>query len=43
MNQVTDLAQAALSIAAGLPMRVSPLQAGQGLYEHCLLYTSRCV
>lgn len=34
MNQVTDLAQAALSIEAGLPMRVSPLQAGQGLHQH---------
>ena len=29
MNQVTDLAQAALSIEAGLPMRVSPLQVAQ--------------
>ena len=34
MNQVTDLAQAALSIETGLPMRVSPLQPGQGLHAH---------
>ncbi|MBU1331830.1 MAG: TauD/TfdA family dioxygenase [Gammaproteobacteria bacterium] len=34
MNQAIDLAPMSLRVEAGLPVRVSPLQAGQTLHEH---------